>query len=154
MDLIPILQSYKSIMSTVDVEIDPRSFITSTNIFWKGAKIPTSSKGIRWWPHSDYQLVCNLWLCDYEGGTAFYKYKGFPNVKDIKAPSIIDKNNLVPWQNFEGDDDWELYYIIPSQFNTLAIYDGTNFHSAYADFNDEYRYSLISFYWPDRKFSV
>ena len=153
LDLVPLLKTYKSIMATVNVEIEPMGFITTSNIHWKGINLPTNSEGGRWWPHTDTEVVCNLWLCDYEGGTAFYKYKGFSNVKDIEAPSFRNSKQSVPWQNFEGDDDWELYYIIPSQFNTLAIYDGTNFHSAYADFNDEYRYSLVSFYWPDRKFS-
>ena len=147
MDLVPILQGYKLIMATVGVEIDPTRFITSSNIVWKDVKVWKNS----WMPHTDFDLVCNLWLCNYEGGTAIYKYRGFLNVKDITPkPQGYNKNKLVPWQNFEGDDDWELYYIIPSEFNTVAIYDGTNFHGTYANFNEEYRYSLISFYQPNR----
>ena len=147
MDLVPVLQAYKSIMATVDVEIDPTRFITTSNIVWKDVKVWKNS----WMPHVDFDLVCNLWLCNYEGGTAIYKYNGVLNVKDITPkPQGYNKNKLVPWQNFEGDDDWELYYIIPSQLNTVAIYDGTNFHGTYANFNEEYRYSLISFYQPDR----
>ena len=147
MDLVPILQGYKLIMATVGVEIDPTRFITSSNIVWKDVKVWKNS----WMPHTDFDLVCNLWLCNYEGGTAIYKYRGFLNVKDITPkPQGYNKNKLVPWQNFEGDNDWELYYIIPSQFNTVAIYDGTNFHGTYANFNEEYRYSLISFYQPNR----
>ena len=149
MDLVPILQAYKTIMATVGVEIDPTHFITSSNIVWKDVKVWKNS----WMPHTDFDLVCNLWLCNYEGGTAIYKYRGFLNQKDITPkPQGHDENNLVPWQNFEGDDDWELYYIIPSEFNTVAIYDGTNFHGTYANFNEEYRYSLISFYHSNRKF--
>ena len=146
MDLVPVLQAYKSIMATVDVEIDPTRFITSSNIVWKDVKVWKNS----WMPHTDFDLVCNLWLCNYEGGTAIYKYRGFLNAKDITPEWQGHSRLLVPWQNFEGDDDWELYYIIPSQFNTVAIYDGTNFHGTYANFNEEYRYSLISFYQPDR----
>jgi len=147
MDLVPILQGYKLIMATVGVEIDPTRFITSSNIVWKDVKVWKNS----WMPHTDFDLVCNLWLCNYEGGTAIYKYNGVLNVKDITPKSQgYNKNKLVPWQNFEGDNDWELYYIIPSQFNTVAIYDGTNFHGTYANFNEEYRYSLISFYQPNR----
>ena len=147
MDLVPILQAYKTIMATVGVEIDPTHFITSSNIVWKDVKVWKNS----WMPHTDFDLVCNLWLCNYEGGTAIYKYRGFLNQKDITPkPQGHDENKLVTWQNFEGDDDWELYYIIPSQFNTVAIYDGTNFHGTYANFNEEYRYSLISFYQPNR----
>ena len=149
MDLVPILCAYKTIMATVGVEIDPTRFITSSNIVWKDVKVWKNS----WMPHTDFDLVCNLWLCNYEGGTAIYKYRGFLNQKDITPkPQGHDENNLVPWQNFEGDDDWELYYIIPSEFNTVAIYDGTNFHGTYANFNEEYRYSLISFYHSNRKF--
>jgi len=147
MDLVPVLKAYKVIMATVGKKIDPTRFITSSNIVWKDVKVWKNS----WMPHTDFDLVCNLWLCNYEGGTAIYKYRGFLNAKDITPkPQRHDENKLVPWQNFEGDDDWELYYIIPSQFNTVAIYDGTNFHGTYANFNEEYRYSLISFYQPDR----
>ena len=147
MDLVPVLKAYKTIMATVGRKIDPTRFVTSSNIVWKDVKVWKNS----WMPHTDFDLVCNLWLCNYEGGTAIYKYRGFLNVKDITPkPQGFDKNKLVPWQNFEGDEDWELYYIIPSQYNTVAIYDGTNFHGTYANFNEEYRYSLISFYQPDR----
>ena len=147
MDLVPVLKAYKTIMATVGRKIDPTHFITSSNIVWKDVKVWKNS----WMPHTDFDLVCNLWLCNYEGGTAIYKYRGFLNQKDITPkPQGHDENKLVTWQNFEGDDDWELYYIIPSQFNTVAIYDGTNFHGTYANFNEEYRYSLISFYQPNR----
>ena len=147
MDLVPVLKAYEVILATVGRKIDPTQFVTSSNIVWKDVKVWKNS----WMPHTDFDLVCNLWLCNYEGGTAIYKYRGFLNVKDIAPkPQEHDKNKLVPWQNFEGDDDWELYYIIPSQFNTVAIYDGTNFHGTYANFNEEYRYSLISFYQPNR----
>ena len=149
MDLVPVLKAYKVIMATVGMEIDPTRFVTSSNIVWKDVKVWKNS----WMPHTDFDLVCNLWLCNYEGGTAIYKYKGFLNQKDITPkPQGHDENKLVTWQNFEGDDDWELYYIIPSQFNKVAIYDGTNFHGTYANFNEEYRYSLISFYHSNRKF--
>ena len=147
MDLVPVLKAYEVILATVGRKIDPTRFVTSSNIVWKDVKVWKNS----WMPHTDFDLVCNLWLCNYEGGTAIYKYNGVLNVKDITPKSQeYNKNKLVPWQNFEGDDDWELYYIIPSQFNTVAIYDGTNFHGTYANFNEEYRYSLISFYQPNR----
>ena len=147
MDLVPVLKAYEVILATVGRKIDPTRFVTSSNIVWKDVKVWKNS----WMPHTDFDLVCNLWLCNYEGGTAIYKYNGVLNVKDITPkPQGYNKNKLVPWQNFEGDDDWELYYIIPSQLNTVAIYDGTNFHGTYANFNEEYRYSLISFYQPNR----
>ena len=147
MDLVPVLKAYEVIMATAGRKIDPTRFVTSSNIVWKDVIVWENS----WMPHTDFDLVCNLWLCNYEGGTAIYKYKGFLNAKDITPkPQNHDENKLVPWQNFEGDEDWELYYVIPSKYNTVAIYDGTNFHGTYANFNEEYRYSLISFYQPDR----
>jgi len=147
MDLVPVLKAYEAIMATAGRKIDPTRFVTSSNIVWKDVIVWENS----WMPHTDFDLVCNLWLCNYEGGTAIYKYKGFLNAKDITPkPQNHDENKLVPWQNFEGDEDWELYYVIPSKYNTVAIYDGTNFHGTYANFNEEYRYSLISFYQPDR----
>ena len=147
MDLVPVLKAYEVIMATAGRKIDPTRFVTSSNIVWKDVIVWENS----WMPHTDFDLVCNLWLCNYEGGTAIYKYRGFLNAKDITPkPQDHDENKLVPWQNFEGDEDWELYYVIPSKYNTVAIYDGTNFHGTYAKFNEEYRYSLISFYQPDR----
>ena len=147
MDLVPVLKAYEVIMATAGRKIDPTRFVTSSNIVWKDVIVWENS----WMPHTDFDLVCNLWLCNYEGGTAIYKYKGFLNSNDITPkPQNYDENKLVPWQNFEGDEDWELYYVIPSKYNTVAIYDGTNFHGTYANFNEEYRYSLISFYQPDR----
>ena len=147
MDLVPVLKAYEVIMATAGRKIDPTRFVTSSNIVWKDVIVWENS----WMPHTDFDLVCNLWLCNYEGGTAIYKYNGVLNVKDITPKSQgHDENKFVPWQNFEGDEDWELYYIIPSKYNTVAIYDGTNFHGTYANFNEEYRYSLISFYQPDR----
>ena len=146
MDLVPVLKAYEVILATVGRKIDPTQFVTSSNIVWKDVKVWKNS----WMPHTDFDLVCNLWLCNYEGGTAIYKYRGFLNAKDITPNWQGHSRLLVPWQNFEGDEDWELYYIIPSQYNTVAIYDGTNFHGTYANFNEEYRYSLISFYQPNR----
>ena len=153
MDLVPVLKAYKEILAHVGKEVDPTRFISASNIVWKGVEVWKNS----WIPHTDYDLVCNLWLCDYEGGTAIYKYKGLLSDKDI-TPEVLyarelDRTTLVPWQNFDGDDDWELYCVIPSQFNTVAIYDGSNFHGTYAIFNEEYRYSLISFYQPERSFA-
>ena len=39
MDLVPVLQAYASIMTTVDKEINPRYFTTSSVIAWKGIKV-------------------------------------------------------------------------------------------------------------------
>ena len=152
MDLVPVLQAYKTIVAAADKkDIDPTSFITCSNIAWKGVQV---MKGCMY-PHSDYELVCNLWLCDYDGGTSFYKYKGFSNGDEVTIPKYREPNEpMIPWQNFDGDDDWELYYTIPTKFNSVAIYNGRNFHVPYANFNDDYRYALISFYRSDKNFSM
>tara|TARA_R110002167_G_scaffold327179_1_gene533268 strand:+ start:10 stop:684 length:675 start_codon:yes stop_codon:yes gene_type:complete len=151
MDLVPVVQAYQSIMESVGEKIDPTSFITSSNIAWKDVEVMHGCM----YPHFDYELVCNLWLCDFEGGTSFYKYKGFHTADGVKIPKYVKpKEPLVPWKNFGGDEDWELYYTIPTKFNSVAIYNGRNFHAPYANFYDTYRYTLISFYRSDKKFSL
>ena len=149
MDVVPVLQAYKAIVGQIGMKIDPTSFITSSNIAWKGVDVMKGSM----YPHYDYELVCNLWLCDYNGGTAFYKYKGHTSISDIDIPDYRKpKEPTVPWENFDGDDAWELYFTIPTKYNTVALYNGKKFHSPYADLNDDYRYSLISFYHTGKKF--
>ena len=151
MDLVPVLQAYKSIMKTVGDEIDPTSFITCSNIAWKGVEVMHGCM----YPHADYELVANLWLCNFEGGTSFYKYKGVSTADEIQIPKYRKpKEPLVPWENFDGDEDWELYHTIPTKFNSVAFYNGRNFHAPYANFYDTYRYALISFYRSDKKFSL
>ena len=151
MDLVPVLQAYKSIMKTAGDEIDPTSFITCSNIAWKGVEVMHGCM----YPHADYELVANLWLCNFEGGTSFYKYKGVSTADEIQIPKYRKpKEPLVPWENFDGDEDWELYHTIPTKFNSVAFYNGRNFHAPYANFYDTYRYALISFYRADKKFSL
>ena len=140
MDLVPVLQAYKSIMKTAGDEIDPTSFITCSNIAWKGVEVMHGCM----YPHADYELVANLWLCNFEGGTSFYKYKGVSTADEIQIPKYRKpKEPLVPWENFDGDEDWELYHTIPTKFNSVAFYNGRNFHAPYANFYDTYRYALI-----------
>ena len=149
MDIVPVLQAYKAIVETIGMKIDPTSFITSSNIAKKGVQV---MKGCMY-PHHDAELVCNLWLSEYNGGTAFYRYKGKSSIDDIEPPHYRRPNEpTVPWENFDGDDDWEKYYTIPTKYNTVALYNGKKFHSPYADLTDEYRYSLISFYRTGKRF--
>lgn len=151
MDLVPVLQAYESIMKTAGDEIDPTSFITCSNIAWKDVEVMHGCM----YPHADYELVANLWLCNFEGGTSFYKYKGVSTADEIQIPKYRKpKEPLVPWENFDGDEDWELYHTIPTKFNSVAFYNGRNFHAPYANFYDTYRYALISFYRSDKKFSL
>ena len=149
MDIVPILQGYKAIVETIGMKIDPTSFITSSNIAWEGVETMKGSM----YPHYDYELVCNLWLCEYNGGTAFYKYKGKSSIHEIEIPDYRKpKEPTVPWKNFDGDDDWEKYYTIPTKYNSVALYNGKKFHSPYADLTEDYRYSLISFYHTGKRF--
>jgi hypothetical protein len=151
MDLVPVLQAYQSIMESAGEKIDPTSFITCSNIAWKGVEVDHGCM----YPHADFELVVNLWLCDFEGGTSFYKYKGFRTADEVDIPIYIKpKEPLVRWENFDGDDDWELYHTIPTKFNSVAFYNGRNFHAPYANFYDTYRYALISFYRADKNFSL
>ena len=39
MDLVPVLQAYQSVMDTLGKKIDPTSFITCSNIAWKGVEV-------------------------------------------------------------------------------------------------------------------
>ena len=142
MDLVPILKAYGKILGD---KVDPTKFLTCSNISWKGVQVMENS----WYPHSDANkgdVVCNLWLCECDGGTSFYKYKKKYTALDIKPPRKLVPNKLVDWKNFDGDDDWTLYHTIPTKYNSLAIYNGKCFHSPYAIHNDDYRYALVSFY--------
>ena len=152
MDLVPILKKYQSLcfelgLPNTDVtKSQSTSLILSKNTqVWKNS----------WMPHVDnFRMVCNIWLCDCVGGTAFYMYKGHYDNDSLILPesksggiaqSKLEKNIIVPWQNFDGDEDWELYHVAPSTFNTLIIYEGKNFHGTYAEFDEKYRYSIQTF---------
>tara|TARA_B100000427_G_scaffold42598_1_gene31177 strand:- start:319 stop:975 length:657 start_codon:yes stop_codon:yes gene_type:complete len=142
MDLVPILKAYGKILGP---KIDPTKFLTCSNISWKGVQVMKNS----WYPHSDSNkgdVVCNLWLSDCEGGTSFYKYRNKYTVNDIQPPKRLVPDKLEDWNNFDGDDDWTLYYTIPTKYNSVAVYNGKCFHSPYATHNDDYRYALVSFY--------
>ena len=114
---------------------------------WKGMECLEGTN----YPHFDTSTwVANLWLSNHQGGTAFYKYQ---DIKLNKNHLTVDdnifkgiKNNLIPWSNFNGDHEWSKYHLIPTEYNTLYIYDGSYFHAPYPQLTDEYRYSLISFY--------
>ena len=151
MDLVPILKKYQSLFPQLGVNVDVTKSLSTSLILSKNMQVWKNS----WMPHVDnLKIVCNIWLCDYVGGTAFYRYKGHYNNDNLILPkskvggivmSKLKKSIIVPWQNFEGDEDWELYHIAPSTFNTLIIYEGKNFHGTYAEFDERYRYSIQSF---------
>lgn len=151
MDLAPVLNTYVHVLDkTNNIKSDASQFITSSIIVNKDSRVWTNS----WYPHTDYDIVCNLFMNNYNGGTALYKFRGecsSKKINSIRPP--VQRNLLVPWQNFEGDSDWELYHVIPTKFNSVSIYDGTNFHGTYSVMNEEYRWSIISFYRKEMKFS-
>ena len=153
MDLVPIIKKYQSLCFQLGLpNADVTKSLSTSLIMSKNMQVWKNS----WMPHVDNNclVVCNIWLCDCVGGTAFYKYKGHYNNDSLILPKSkvggivmnkLEKNIIVPWQNFEGDEDWELYHVAPSTFNTLIIYEGKNFHGTYASFDERYRYSLQTF---------
>jgi hypothetical protein len=149
-----ILVSYQKILQSIHLHVDPIKWISSTNIMWDGMACMTGSNK----PHYDAtSMVANLWLSDHGGGTAFYRYQENKyNKSDLVGNDNIftDLNpTLQTWTNFEGDYEWKKYHLIPTEFNTVYIYDGTFFHAPYPKLNSNYRYSLVSFYHDNINFS-
>ena len=151
MDLIPLVKSYADIAGTInDKEYKPQSFITSSNVVppnpdcWEGS----------WHPHTDHDMVFNLWLCDWTEGTGLYTYKGYKTSREYEGTpdQKLNRNKIVKWQNFTSGDDYELYHTIPCEFNTLTIYDGKLFHGTIMGEGTGERYSLISFYHPNENY--
>jgi|TARA_B110000971_G_C20007310_1_gene499785 hypothetical protein len=151
MDLVPIVTSYADIAGTInDKEYKPQSFITSSNVVppnpdcWEGS----------WHPHTDHDMVFNLWLCDWTEGTGLYTYKGYKTSREYEGTpdQKLNRNKIVKWQNFTSGDDYELYHTIPCEFNTLTIYDGKLFHGTIMGEGTGERYSLISFYHPNENY--
>ena len=146
MDLVPILKTYTKLLPALGLpETDVTISRSQGLLMSEGMQVWKNS----WMPHYDKdRVVCNIGLCDYDGGTSFYKYKGHYNNDNSVLPKNYQntkKDIIVPWQNFDGDEDWELYHIIPTKFNTLVIYEGKMFHGSHAKFSNEHRYVLQSF---------
>ena len=141
-----LLFAYKNILTMINVSTEPSRWINCTNIMWDGMECLEGSNK----PHFDTSTwVANLWLSDHKGGTAFYKYQNSKfNKNDLSVEDNIFNitGNIIPWKNFKGDEEWSRYHLIPTEFNTLYLYDGSFFHAPYPQLNTEYRYSLISFY--------
>lgn len=148
-----ILIAYQEILDTIHLKVNPVKWISSTNIMWDGMVGMTGCNK----PHYDATtMVANLWLSEHDGGTAFYCYNGNKyNKSDLEGENIFWELSpeLKVWENFEGDNEWEKYHLIPTEFNTVYIYDGTFFHAPYPQLNDQYRYSLVSFYHDTINFS-
>ena len=140
-DLKNVLLGYQAILQQAGVTTRPVKWVNCTNIMWKGMPGLVGSNK----PHTDTsKLVANLWLSDYEGGTAFYKRGTDASGGDL--PRLTTAS--CTWEPFHGDDEWELYHVIPSKFNCFYIFDGQHYHAPYPTLTDEKRYSLVSFYHP------
>lgn len=119
-----------------------------------------------WCPHADYNSVaCQVYLNDYNGGTGFYKWNGHVHhsevpvgvapdyYKDIGFGGKYHTGKLESWKKFDGDKDWELYHVIPSKENCLAVFHGAYFHSTYTEFKEECRYVISGFHHHDSRYS-
>jgi len=116
-----------------------------------------------WIPHVDYgDLTSQLYLTDYNGGTGLYKYKGYIAASDVPVECIrphyykdisyggkYHTGKIGDWKKFDGDEDWELYHVIPSKKNCMGVFHGGYFHSTYAELKEDIRYVLSSFYRMD-----
>ena len=55
------------------------------------------------------------------------------------------KNGVSPWIKYEGDDCYQRYYHLPSDYNSISMYRGNRWHSATFDAENSKtgRYSLV-----------
>ena len=143
-DIQPIVAEYCKIVPSTK----PWAYHSCTNIVELGDLTPDGAK----YPHSDSELVMLLWLSDTEGGTGLYSYNGKVRPQDCTddelPPEYVDMSKpYTEWENFDGDDNWELLHVAPSKFNTVTIYDATMWHSPHHQIKkNETRYCLASFY--------
>ena len=143
-----LILAYCGIGKQIGLELNPKSWITSSNIMWKD--MPT--KDHDWRPHNDFDVVSMLWLTETKGGTGFYNFHGCPAFKMLDKQGEMLLNNeefpkeIRPWKTFEGNHEWELYHVAKTKFNSLVFYNGDFFHSPYPMFDKGYRYNLVSFY--------
>jgi len=143
-----LILAYCDIGKAIGLELNPKSWITSSNIMWKDMMTVNHD----WKPHNDFDVVSMVWLTDTKGGTGFYNFHGCPAYK------MLDQSRLMmlqsderprepePWKTFDGDHEWELYHVAKTKFNSVLFYNGDFFHSPYPIFGKGYRYNLVSFY--------
>lgn len=99
-----------------------------TNIFSPDMVVKESSR----YPHSDtFDMAINIWLTENhkDDGTALYKNGDKYYGGSIKYDFEEDTESV--WRPFEGNSDYQKYYVVPSKFNTAVIYSGKFYHSAY-----------------------
>jgi len=100
-----------------------------TNILSPNMMVTETSR----YPHIDnFDMAINIWLTKNEkgDGTAFYKTKdGVYYGESVKYDFVSEKESV--WKPFEGNNDYEKYLVIPSTYNSAAVYNGKFYHSAY-----------------------
>jgi hypothetical protein len=151
MDLVPLVKAYSKIAEAItNKEHKPESFISSSNVVPPNPRVWDGS----WHPHTDHDLVFNLWLCDWTEGTGLFTYKNCLSSREYKGipDQKLNRDKIVDWQNPKTEDGYEHYYTIPCEYNTLTIYDGKLFHGTIMGKGTGYRYSLISFHHPKESF--
>ena len=151
-EMMPILLVYKSILDKLKFpNISAMNFFTSANILYKDMEAHNQN----YKPHHDINdIVFTLWLSKHGGGTAFYSYEGECDSRKLTSAQYTEAHKrdecLEEWKNFEGDDKWNLYHVVPEKFNTVTLYNGFFLHSMYPKWkNDDYRYNVLSFYHKD-----
>ena len=147
MDLVPLVTVYSQIANSLTgLDYEPWGFITSSNVVWKNPQVWENS----WIPHTDHNLVFNLWLCNWTEGTGLYTYNG--NKKGDMDLTKLNKNKIVTWKNMTNENGWLHYHTIPCKYNSLSIYDGKLYHSTIMGDGEGDRYSLHSFYHNKMRF--
>jgi len=150
-DVAPLVKAYAAIGEAITGDqYNPASFITSSNVVDKDTKCWEGS----WHPHTDHDMVFNLWLCKWTEGTGLYTYKGFYDSRDYDGTpdQKLNTNKISSWQNHWSGDDYEHYHTLTCEYNSLYVYNGKLFHGTIMGTGEGPRYSLISFYRPKESF--
>ena len=135
-----LMNGYSKVLKNEGIVTHPGKWVNCTNIMWKGMQGLVGSNR----PHNDTgaSIVANLWMSDDLGGTAFYR-RGDDYCGDV-LPTLGETTE--EWTPFHGNDEWELYHVIPSRYNCVYIFDGQHYHAPYPVLTEKKRYSLVSFY--------
>lgn len=125
-------------------------------------------KGHYFYPHVDSDLsnrcrngahiAANLGLTkDLRGGTSFWKFNGKRSPVDMsleeenvyKSHARFDDRQVLPWEQVQSDENWELTHVVPIEYNSLVMYSSLEFHNPYLKddwFIDTDRFTLAVFF--------
>ena len=118
-------------------------------------------------PHVDrFQFAANLYLtdCSTKTSTSFFRIKCssgnvYHNNFELKYASEEDYLEIEnrfrddtanpywePWVEFKGNDFYERYHEIPSEYNSVSMYKGNSWHSITYDASEKskLRYSFVT----------